>query len=90
MKLLSKGEGTWPEREKIMLVGIGELGGIVLEYLCRIPNICEIIIQRDVGSGNGIDVFTITKKGINHVIEQEISSEYKNKKASPRTSSFKD
>jgi hypothetical protein len=31
------------EREKIMLVGIGELGGIVLEYLCRIPNICEII-----------------------------------------------
>ena len=31
------------EREKIMLVGIGELGGIVLEYLCRIPNICKII-----------------------------------------------
>ena len=31
------------EREKIMLVGIGELGGIILEYLCRIPNICEII-----------------------------------------------
>lgn len=31
------------EREKILLVGIGELGGIVLEYLCRIPNICKII-----------------------------------------------
>ena len=31
------------EREKIMLIGIGELGGIVLEYLCRIPGICEII-----------------------------------------------
>ena len=46
--------------------------------------------QRDVGSGNGIDVFTITKKGINHVVEQEISSEYKNRKASPRTSGFKD
>ena len=46
--------------------------------------------QRDVGSGNGIDVFTISKKGINHVVEQEISSEYKNRKASPRTSSFKD
>ncbi|MFH1503516.1 MAG: hypothetical protein ABIE36_02575 [Candidatus Diapherotrites archaeon] len=46
--------------------------------------------QRDIGSGNGIDVFTITKKGINHVVEQEISSEYKNKKASPRTNSFKD
>ncbi|MBP1777510.1 MAG: hypothetical protein H6Q86_3520, partial [candidate division NC10 bacterium] len=27
------------EREKIMLVGVGELGGIVLEYLCRIPNV---------------------------------------------------
>lgn len=46
--------------------------------------------QRDVGSGNGIDVFTITKKGINHIVEQEISSEYKNKKASPRSASFKD
>ena len=31
------------EREKIMLIGVGELGGIVLEYLCRIPNICEIV-----------------------------------------------
>lgn len=31
------------EREKIMLIGIGELGGIILEYMCRIPNICEII-----------------------------------------------
>ncbi len=31
------------EREKIMLIGIGELGGIILEYLCRIPNICEIV-----------------------------------------------
>jgi len=31
------------EREKIMLIGIGELGGIILEFLCRIPNVCEII-----------------------------------------------
>ena len=31
------------EREKIMLIGIGELGGIVLEFLCRIPGICEIV-----------------------------------------------
>ncbi|MBW2632801.1 MAG: hypothetical protein JRE14_01485 [Deltaproteobacteria bacterium] len=31
------------EREKIMLIGIGELGGIVLEFLCRIPGICDII-----------------------------------------------
>lgn len=46
--------------------------------------------QRDTGSGNGIDVFTITKKGINHAVEQEIFPEYKNRKANSRTSSFKD
>lgn len=46
--------------------------------------------QRDIGSGNGIDVFTITKKGINHVIEQEISPEYRNKKSSPRSESFRE
>jgi proteasome beta subunit len=44
--------------------------------------------QRDTGSGNGIDVFTITKEGIKHVVEQEISPEYKERKAKPRTSSF--
>jgi len=44
--------------------------------------------QRDIGSGNGIDVFTITKKGINHAVEQVITSEYKNRKGSPRTGSF--
>jgi hypothetical protein len=31
------------EKEKIMLIGIGELGGIVLEHACRIPGICEIV-----------------------------------------------
>ncbi len=31
------------ENEKIMIIGIGELGGIVLEYICRIPGICEIV-----------------------------------------------
>lgn len=31
------------EREKILLVGVGELGGIVLEYLCRVPNIGPIV-----------------------------------------------
>jgi hypothetical protein len=31
------------EREKIMLIGIGELGGIILEYMCRIPGISEIV-----------------------------------------------
>lgn len=33
--------------------------------------------QRDVGSGNGIDVFTITKDGTNHVISEEIIPQYK-------------
>jgi hypothetical protein len=31
------------ERETIMLVGIGELGGILLEFLCRIPGIDRIV-----------------------------------------------
>jgi hypothetical protein len=31
------------EIEKIMLIGVGELGGIVLEFLCRIPGVCEIV-----------------------------------------------
>lgn len=33
--------------------------------------------QRDVGSGNGIDIFSITKSGIQHVISEEIIAEYK-------------
>jgi len=33
--------------------------------------------QRDVASGNGIDVFSITKDGIKHVVSQEITSTYK-------------
>ena len=32
--------------------------------------------QRDVGSGNGIDVFTITKEGIKHVVSEEIIPQY--------------
>ncbi len=35
--------------------------------------------QRDVGSGYGIDVFTITKDGIKKVVSQEIKPEYKDK-----------
>ena len=31
------------ENEKIMLIGIGELGGIVLAFMSRIPGICEIV-----------------------------------------------
>ncbi len=33
--------------------------------------------QRDIGSGYGIDVFTITKEGIKKVVTQEILPEYK-------------
>lgn len=36
--------------------------------------------QRDIGSGNAIDVFTITKDGINHVIKQKIESEFREDK----------
>jgi len=33
--------------------------------------------QRDVGSGYGIDVFTITKEGIKHEVKQKIEASYK-------------
>jgi len=36
--------------------------------------------QRDAGSGNGIDVFTLSKKGIKHEVAQEIMPEYRNSK----------
>ena len=35
--------------------------------------------QRDMASGYGIDVFTITKDGIKKVVDQEIKPEYKDK-----------
>lgn len=44
--------------------------------------------QRDAGSGNGIDVFTLTKKGIVHEIAQEISPDYKESRGKARTGSF--
>ena len=34
-------------------------------------------IERDSGSGNGLDVFTITKDGIKHVVSEEIIPQYK-------------
>ena len=34
-------------------------------------------IERGAGSGNGLDVFTITKGGINHVVSEEIIPQYK-------------
>ena len=33
--------------------------------------------QRDTGSGNGIDIFAITKEGIKHVVAEEIIPQYK-------------
>ena len=51
--LLQRGEEIMREKEKIMLVGIGELGGIVLEYMCRIPGICDIVTA-DVNEDWGI------------------------------------
>lgn len=36
--------------------------------------------QRDVGSGYGIDIFTITKEGIKKVVEQTIEPDYQNDK----------
>ncbi|MBI5803068.1 hypothetical protein HY448_00050 [Candidatus Pacearchaeota archaeon] len=35
--------------------------------------------QRDTGSGNGMDVFTITKDGIKQVVNQEIRPDYESK-----------
>lgn len=32
------------QKDTIMIVGCGELGGILLEYLCRIPNIGNIVV----------------------------------------------
>ena len=34
-------------------------------------------MQRDIGSGYGMDIFTITKDGIKKVVEQEVISEFK-------------
>ncbi|MEK6844231.1 MAG: hypothetical protein AABX83_02275 [Nanoarchaeota archaeon] len=33
--------------------------------------------QRDVGSGNGIDIFVVTKTGIEHVVAEEIVPQYR-------------
>jgi len=33
--------------------------------------------QRDIGSGNGIDIITLTKDGINQVVSEEIIPQYK-------------
>ena len=40
--------------------------------------------QRDLGSGFGIDVFTVTKDGIKQVVEQEIKAEYREREKKSR------
>lgn len=40
--------------------------------------------QRDMGSGYGIDVFTIQKEGIKHEVAQEITTEFKDKAGNKR------
>jgi hypothetical protein len=40
-------------KEKIMIVGIGELGGIVLEFLSHLPGVCDIVTA-DVNTDWGI------------------------------------
>lgn len=35
--------------------------------------------ERDVASGSGIDVYTLTKEGINHVIDQQIFPDFRNR-----------
>lgn len=45
--------------------------------------------QRDTGSGNGIDVFTITKE-IKHEVAQEIAPDYRDSKGKVRSKTFKD
>ena len=41
--------------------------------------------QRDIGSGYGIDVFSITKKGIKKEVEEEIKPEYKQRETKKET-----
>ncbi|MFA5856138.1 MAG: proteasome subunit beta [Candidatus Pacearchaeota archaeon] len=53
-------------------------------------NAIKASTQRDTGSGNGIDVFVISKKEIKHEIAQEIAPEYIDSRGKPRTSTFKD
>lgn len=65
------------------------LGLLEREYSKNIPlqNAVELAVecikassQRDTGSGFGIDVYTITKDAIKHVVEQEIEAVYREKR----------
>ena len=49
----------------------------VKEAISLASDCIKAAIQRDSGSGNGVDVFTITKDGIKHVVSEEIVPQYK-------------
>jgi len=42
-------------------------------------------MERDPASGNGMDIFSITSKGIKHEVLQESTPEYRDRKGMPRT-----
>lgn len=58
------------ERQYQKNISVKEGAGLAVEAL-------KSSTQRDVGSGHGIDVFTITKEGIKKVVSQEILPEFK-------------
>jgi proteasome beta subunit len=52
--------------------------GMTVEEGVKLASECiKSSIQRDTGSGFGIDIFTITKSGIKKAVSQEIQSSYK-------------
>lgn len=52
--------------------GMGIKEGVELAKEC-----IKVAIERDPASGNGIDVFTVTKEGIKQVVSEEIIPQYK-------------
>ncbi|MHA2039982.1 MAG: hypothetical protein ACW98X_26520 [Promethearchaeota archaeon] len=52
--------------------GMGIKEGVELAKEC-----IKVAIERDPASGNGIDVFTVTKEGIKQVVSEEIVPQYK-------------
>jgi len=52
--------------------------GLSVEEGVKLAKECiKAAIERDSASGNGIDVFTMTKEGIKHVVSEELTPQYK-------------
>ena len=49
----------------------------VKECISLAKDCIKAAIERDPGSGNGIDVFSITKDGIQHVVSEEIVPQFR-------------